>query len=120
MSEEKSWDHLKMLNKQQIIDYLKSNHYFNQPDLSDVKFFLYSIKSEENIKKQHEMIGKWNRSTAAKRYDEAARKFNAEKDPDKKMKILKTIAECDKEIKELIAEDKKLSESWIEIQKLVD
>lgn len=46
--ENKSVDHLKLLSRDQIIAYLKKDHFFHPPTLFDVKWFAWECLSEAN------------------------------------------------------------------------
>ena len=87
---DKSWDHLKMLTKEQIVVFLKRRYFFNAPRKYDVAFYKWDIVSQ---KLQIEMGEHLNSNR--KKNDEYARQadlfaveINEETDIRKKIRLL--------------------------------
>ena len=120
MSEDKSFDHFKILTKQQIIDYLKAEYFFHAPDKSKIKFFLYNAMMKEYLIKTNENLNDKSSSIAAKKADEIAVKINAETDIDKKLSLLK---EREKHV-DVVRKNMKIRENldaeYKKIQKLIE
>ena len=93
-NKEKSWDHLKKLTKDQIIQFLKEKFFLTAPDKNDILFFMWDAESEKLNKlmrdhvENHPDLG--IRSSLAKR-------FNSSTDEDERMGLIKRIVACDKE-----------------------
>ena len=87
--ENKSFDYFNILTKKQIIEFCKHEYFFSAPDKKSVKFFLYNIKTNENIKKMDAYNIKQSGSTIGKDIDDLGIKFNKETDLDKRLSILK-------------------------------
>ena len=118
---EKSFDHLKILTKQQIIDFLNAEYYFlSAPDERKVKYFLYSVSMKENLRKADENLEDKSSSIAAKKADELAVKINAEKDTNKKLKLLIEREKHVDVVRENIKLAKELDKEYEKIQKLLE
>jgi hypothetical protein len=44
--QEKSWDYLNVLTKQEIIDFLKKEYWYESPDKYNVNYFKWSSTNE--------------------------------------------------------------------------
>lgn len=95
MEENNSWDNLKDLTKQEIIDFLKTQFHYRLPSKREVKSFTWS---KDAAKLQIEMDDHLSNPVdpeLIKKRDEYARTFNKSKDHSDKMKLLDKISEID-------------------------
>jgi hypothetical protein len=95
MSEENSWDNLKDLTKQEIIDFLKTQFHYRLPSKREVKSFKWS---KDAAKLQIEMDDHLSNPVdpdLIKKRDEYARSFNASKDTSERVRLLDKINPID-------------------------
>ena len=116
---EKSFDHLKILTKQQIIDFLRQSCFSREPDERPVKWFLYEIKIAENLKKSDDHNNEKTGAFHAKKADELGALFNAETDRKKALKILKEREKHTDALMVYIKKGQQLYKEWGRIQKLI-
>lgn len=84
----KSWDYLNILTKNEIIQFLKEEQWFNAPNEDTVKFFKWNISSKKLLKELDDHIENRNGIELAKEIDRLGELFNKEKDNSKKLKLL--------------------------------
>jgi hypothetical protein len=83
---ERDWDYLKILTKDQIIDFLKQRNWRDAPEERTVKFFKWQIVGQKLLNELEN--NPKDMSSIAKQIDEFAIEFNKEKGTTKKLKIL--------------------------------
>ncbi len=81
MSEEKkSWDFLKVLTKDEIIEFLKREIFFRAPTKDQVDYFKWEKTSDKLIKEMNAHLADNTGSELAVQIDELAVKLNNERD----------------------------------------
>lgn len=97
--ENKNWDHLNLLSKKEIIDFLKNNFIFFAPTKGEVQFFKWQVTSDKLQKESKEYLEDNTGKKLAKEYDGLASKFNKITDINKKSAILKRMVKIGEELK---------------------
>lgn len=92
-NKERSWDHLKKLTKDQIIQFLKEKFFLTAPKNNDIIFFMWNIEASKLEKLREDHL---SNSPDMKPRDELAKRFNASTDADERHVLLKKIVACDK------------------------
>lgn len=117
---EKSFDHLKILSKHQIIDFLKNEYFLQAPNEKKVKLFLYDILIKDHFKKIDDNLNDKSSSIAANKADELAIKINSEKDLNKKLELLSEREKHVDVIRENMKTREKLDKEYKKIQRLIE
>lgn len=88
MGEQKDWDYLKILSKNDIISFLKQERCFYAPTERNVKYFKWDITAKKLQKEMEDNINVDSNSWA-KKADELAVEFNNSNKEKDGLKILK-------------------------------
>lgn len=70
MPEKKSWDHLKILTKDEIIAFLKENYTFSPPLMKDIKYKKWYERARILLQKHKDHIKKCENSNLIRRINE--------------------------------------------------
>jgi len=87
--ENASWDYLKVLKKDEIIEFLKREIFFRAPEKDRVDFFKWDITARKLQKEMDELLADTSHLKIAAQIDALGEQFNNENDTDKQLKILK-------------------------------
>jgi len=117
--ENKSWDYLKILTKEQIIVFLKEK-YWNPPTEKDVKCTKWEIVSNELLKKMKDYTYSGVGERLAKEYDEIVAQINNEKDMQKITKLFEKLENVRKKYDSHRKEGETLNKKYNENEKLYE
>lgn len=56
MSEDKSWEHIDLLSRRQIKEYLQQEFFMRPPSLRDVHYIIWKDRSEKLMKRSEELL----------------------------------------------------------------
>lgn len=98
-----SWDHIKCLTKDEIIQFLKKEIFLHAPSKRDVCFFQYDTTARKLIDEMDNYINtdSVKKSALAKKIDELAHEYNASTNFDTKLNILNKREKLYKKLSEL-------------------
>ena len=83
----KNWDYAKILTKDELISYLKKECHFQAPTEQNIKFWKWYQETTKLREKEEQYLNNDSGRILAKELDELVRKFNQEKDLDKKIRL---------------------------------
>lgn len=103
MSNNGSWEHLKILTKSEIIEFLKRENYYDQPKKGTVKFFKWNTEAMRLQKQMDDHIENKEINVWCKERDSLAKKFNSRTDISidipEKIRLADKINDYDKKIR---------------------
>jgi len=93
-----NWEHLNILTKDEIIEFLKNKFLFCTFEESDVLFFKWNSVSRKLIKKIDEYRSDATGMNLAVEHSRLTALYNKERDSSKKLKLLHQIMAIDKKL----------------------
>ena len=84
----KKWDCLKILTKDEIIEFLNTEYFCRAPDERQIIFFKYMRKEKELYEEMQKHLDNPDQQMLAKEIDLLSAKFNSSTDTEEKLEIL--------------------------------
>ena len=85
--DKKNWDYAKILTKDELLNYLKKECWFQAPTEQNIKFWKWDKETAKLLEKEKQYLNNDSGINLAKELDELSRKFNQEKNLDKKIRL---------------------------------